>query len=503
MPLTENDILSELYNNLDTELRADEKFYVDCTDVRGGDELAQKLCDDLSHTNGFMHVLFSGNIGCGKSSELRHFATAMNSKILTFGRKRFFPVVIDTAEYLDRSDVDITDILLAIISETADALRLLGNITFRPSLVERVLTVVRQFVPASIEAKIGSAKALGVEGAAAELKISLQRLQKDPTVRQKVRAALANETLTFYEEINIAFHETRVALKSHSVADGEGAFFDFVIILDNLEKVDRFEKNEEGAKSHRALFIEKASQFQSLKAHLILTVPLALVRAEGKRLGQLYTDEPLILPNIKTEYRGEKHVAYLPGRERLKDILQARMPEGVLVDNIFDAEALAFITDNCGGHVRNFLRSARESISYARYTSPVTKNAAHRSIGRQVRIFADVMRPDDWNLVAELELSELQTWNSHDPAKARLLEQTVVLEYLNGSMPSEDDVFAVTDDDEDYIYKEKIAWYGVNPIVRKMPAFALALAQTKELREKAKAKELLELSPTDAPIEIS
>ena len=470
MPLIDDDAFTELYNNLDTERRDDHEFYVDCTDVRGGDELAEKLCDDLSHTTGFLHVLFSGNIGCGKSSELRHFAKSMSNEKPTTGRKRFFPVLIDTAEYLDRSNVNITDILLTIISETADTMKKELSIEFRATLIDRVWNVVKQYVPTSLEANIGNVKSPGVEAIAAQLKVSLQRLQIDPTVREKVREALAKETLTFYDEINLAFTEARLALKKHLVKDGDGGYYDFVIILDNLEKVERFDDKAEGMESHRALFVDKAEQFKSLQAHLVLTVPLELVRAEGKRLEQGYSAPPIILPNIKTEYRGTEHRPYQAGRDRLKDILRERIPGKKDVDTLFEAPALDFIIDNCGGHVRNFLRSARESVSYARYTAPISLNAAQRSIARQVRIFADVMRPDDWSLVAELELSKTQEWNGHDPARARLLEQTVVLEYVNGG----------TND----VYNEPRPWYGVNPIIRKMSPFTDAQTELREAREK-------------------
>lgn len=492
MPLSDFEILTELYNNLDTELPDDTDFYVSCTDVRGGDELAEKLCDDLSRSTGPMHILFSGNIGCGKSAELRHFAKELNNKTPHFGRRRFLPVIIDTSEFLDRTDVNFIDILLALLNETATVIHQTTGAEFRASFFDSLLSRLREYVPASIDVQLGGIQVPGFKGVLAQIKIALQRLPKAPDVRKQVRDALSKDTLTFLEEINLAFAEARLALKNHLVSSEEHGFHDFVIVLDNLEKIDRFEDKQDGEPSHRAFFIGKAGQLQSLKAHIIFTVPLSLLRAEGGKLKQYYSGPPLILPNIKTELRGNKHAPYQAGRDRLRTILRKRLPNDVDLDYIFAPDAVDFIIADSGGHVRNFLRFARESISYSKGVIPITRVVARKSISREVRLFADLMRPEDWNHVAGLELAELQQWDSHNPEKARLLEQIVVLEYINGSSGAEHDFEDDLGNDEFNIYSQQIPWYGVNPIVRKMPFFQPAVQRVSEARARITEKELSE-----------
>lgn len=463
MTLSPNEILTILYNNFDPDQRADSTFYVDCTDVRGGDKFASKLCSDLSRTDGYIHTLFTGHIGCGKSSELQHLAETMGEPCPPEGRKRFLPVFIDTSTYLDRSDVDTADILLAIIGEMAAVLRDQVKIAFRTSLLDRMLSIIRNISPA-VEAKAISGQIGAVKGPSVEAKATFQRLQQDPTVREKVRKELSKSTLTLLDEINLAFTEARIKLKKHEVATGEEPYHDFVIILDNLEKVDRFENNAEGDASHRALFIQKASQLKALSAHIVYTVPLSLLRSDGGELSQLYSGDPFVLPAIKTEQRGS-HAIYVHGQERLKEILAKRIPPGVELTDVFTPDALDFIVGNSGGHVRNLLRFARESVSYGDNQLPISIRAAYRSIGKQVSLFTMIMRPDDWNRVAELEASTQQTWDSQDAAKARLLEQLAVLEYVNGG--NEDP------------FNETAPWYAVNPIVRQMNPFKDALQTLK------------------------
>ncbi|GAB4453787.1 MAG: hypothetical protein OHK0029_07250 [Armatimonadaceae bacterium] len=121
--LREIEILRDVYNNCDPVKPADERFYVDCTDVRGGTIFARKLCAELSRTETYIKALFTGHIGCGKSSELQHLADTMSHPHPLPGQKRFFPIVVNMSEYLDEYDVEIPDILLAVVAEVADAFR--------------------------------------------------------------------------------------------------------------------------------------------------------------------------------------------------------------------------------------------------------------------------------------------------------------------------------------------------------------------------------------------
>src|SRR5262249_47590027 len=112
-------------------------------------------------------------------------------------------------------------------------------------------------------------------------KAKVQRMRTDPTARMEVRKTLFPQTSTLLEEINLAFVEARLALKTHIPTDGGARYSDFVLILDNLEKIQRLANNEQGEASQRALFIESAPQFTALDAHVVFTIPLPLVRKEA------------------------------------------------------------------------------------------------------------------------------------------------------------------------------------------------------------------------------
>src|SRR5437016_2162523 len=109
------DVLKEVYNACDPFEPAPAQYYVDCASARGSGALTQEFMRHLSLCNGHLRFLFSGHIGCGKSSELADLARHLGEP--HGPGDRYFPINLDVSEYLDDYDVAPTDILLAIVSE--------------------------------------------------------------------------------------------------------------------------------------------------------------------------------------------------------------------------------------------------------------------------------------------------------------------------------------------------------------------------------------------------
>ena len=266
---------------------------------RGGETAFAKLvCNHLTLADKHICFLLSGHIGCGKSSELKSLERALTE--VAPAEDCYFPVRVDVSEYLDDYDVSMTDILLAIVTELADALREKFKLELKDSYFTKRLNEVKQFFLSDVEIKEGELQ-LGLA------KLKLQRLKKDPTARQQVRAILDPKMSTMLEEINQVFDEARLLLKKLPTTSLlKQPYRDVVIILDNLEKIRKIDKVEEGLPSHRELFLERYTQLTGLNAHFIYTVPLRLVRSsDGPQLQQRYG--PLfVLPMIKVIERGHR-----------------------------------------------------------------------------------------------------------------------------------------------------------------------------------------------------
>ncbi len=86
----------------------DKKYYIDFSSVRGGDiifKLKQKMT--FFKPNDPTCTLFTGHIGCGKSTELRRLQLELEAD-------GFCVIYFESSEDLELTDVDIADVLLAL-----------------------------------------------------------------------------------------------------------------------------------------------------------------------------------------------------------------------------------------------------------------------------------------------------------------------------------------------------------------------------------------------------
>src|SRR5207302_63328 len=115
------EILKLVYNACDPYEPATSQYYYDCGEARGDSGLTDRFLREMKLANDHLCLLFTGHIGCGKSSELVH----LRDKLKARGpyQTGYFPVLLDVSGYLDDFDTSLTDILLAIVSEFAQTLR--------------------------------------------------------------------------------------------------------------------------------------------------------------------------------------------------------------------------------------------------------------------------------------------------------------------------------------------------------------------------------------------
>ncbi len=437
--------LKHIYNACDPYKPATPEYYVDLAAARGSSALTQEFQRRLALTDTYLRFLFTGHIGCGKSSELGSLAHALAQP--TSMHQRCFPIVLDVSDYLDDYDMDTTDILLAIVSELAATLRDKTRVELEDSYFVKRLNEIRQFFSSQVEINKGELS-LGLA------KVEVQRLKRDPDARQKVRHALDPQMSTMLQEINIVFDRMRLELKKIKVESCEPPYTDFVLILDSLEKIHRFANKAVGLESYRELFLERAPQLTGLQAHVIYTVPLRLVRAEGPQLGQRYDGEPFVLPMVKVIERRTRQ-PFHPGLQSLRELLQKRLGDLILED-VFAPDTLNFLLTYSGGHTRQLMNFVQNSCTYASGT-PIPLQAAHRAIQQTVRNYSTAILEHHWAKLVQLDRSEDQLIPGGDEDYLAMLDNLSVLEYINGG---DEDPFAVAE-----------PWYAVNPVVRPLQKF--------------------------------
>lgn len=452
------DALKHIYNACDPSVPAPAEYYYDCAEARGSSALSQEFQNHLRLAKDYLYFLFTGHVGCGKSSELRQLERALSDPTPPYSC--YFPILLDVSYYLDDYDASTTDILLAIVTEVADTLREKLNVELKDNYFSRRLNEIKGFFLSDVEIKEGELS-LGFA------KAKVQRLKKDPTARQKVRAVLEPKMSTMLEEINTVFDEARLAVKKSKV--GRQPCTDIVLIVDNLEKIRKVGGMEEGA-SLRELFLEGYAKLTGMKAHFIYTVPLRLVRStDGPQLEQRYG--PLfVLPMIKIIERGSRQ-PYQAGVNSMRALLQKRL-RSLKLDQVFNSDALDFLLTYSGGSVRNMMTFVQNACSYVAQL-PITLPAAQRAIQQTARTYSTAIPEHHWEKLARLDASSDQSIPNGDNDYLVMLENLSVLEYINGGS---DDPFALAE-----------PWYAVNPIVRQLQKFKAAAQKLRDAAQKPPA----------------
>ena len=207
-----SDALVQLRNACSPGTPATPEQYVDCTSVRGGNVFASKVQADLiGHPvytdkkalptkKGFLHYLFSGHVGSGKSSELLHLKACLERDVVGAEQERFFTIVIDASEYLDEYDVKALDILLCgkvMGPEEALAIGLVNRVIEPENFMAEVMAFANKLAAGAGKA-MGSIKAAVYEGM--DLPMELALAVERRYARENCSTDDAREGLTAFAE---------------------------------------------------------------------------------------------------------------------------------------------------------------------------------------------------------------------------------------------------------------------------------------------------------------
>lgn len=439
-----------VYNAFEPNVAATSQYYADCKEARGGSDLVNKMIRRLKSVNNEnsaknenLRYLFTGHLGCGKSSELLHLANEIEMGTT------FFPIYIDFEEYLDIQDTTLEDIFLGMISEIASRCREKFKIQAKAESYSLVKKIAGFFGDISVKGEVGLPFDIA--------KLNVEKLRQNPNLRQQIRQAIQqDEKKSLFSELNDFITEIELRLKQ------ETEFNKLIIIADSLEKVKRFEKEENELVSQKKLFIDRVEQMTGIVTNVIYTVPLSLYRSHyGTQLPQLYSKNVFVLPMVKIHRRGEFDETFEIGRKELTEIINKRLKHtGTSIEKVFKEDALEYLLKYCGGHIRSLVRFVQEA-SIAVDELPIDYKAARESVKEEVRGFAAAVRENYWDKLAKLESSTNQQIENGDDDYSKMLESLAILEYMNG-----DEVEA--DDD---------VWYAVNPSIRLTIKFKEALAK--------------------------
>jgi AAA ATPase domain len=419
---------------LAVENAEDRKYYIDFSSVRGG-----RIIEELKENITFFSPdeptceLFTGHIGCGKSTELLRLKAELE-------QAGFHVVYFESSQDLEMSDVDIGDILLAIarrVSESLDSLEKQLKIP-EPKGLRKLLE--------------GAAKLIQVELEwSAEFNVGIGKItakaKNSPELRSKLREYLAPRTKGILDVINEELLEASAKKLKQNGKKG------LVVIVDNLDRLETALKPW-GRPQPEYLFVDRAEQLRQLKCHVVYTIPLSLRFSNDiERLTQRFMVDPKVLPMVPVLQRDGSVCE--EGMYLLKQMVLARAFPDVapkqrldLILEIFDQpetfERLCLIS---GGHVRELLRFLYDWIKKQRRL-PLEREILENIVKYRYNQMILAISDDEWKLLRRVAKNKQV---NGDEGYRSLVHSRFVYEYC----------------DRDGF------WFDLNPILAEAPGLKL------------------------------
>jgi energy-coupling factor transporter ATP-binding protein EcfA2 len=376
--------------------------------------------------------LFSGHIGSGKTTELRWLAGELQKKKED---QVFHAVFLDVEQYLDARDVQIPELLTAMVSALIDDPAIGPHVRTSATAKKVWNEVVRWLKQIGVEVE-GE-----IPAGVAKLKLSFKT---SPGLQERYREENRKHVTSLIEWLGDLLQEARSALVKQGVED-------LVVLVDKLDRIERLPLDDKSGRTRHDLFyLEQLPNLQYIPAHFVVTIPVTLHFTQGRLHQVFHGATDTILPMVAVHERGSDK-PHEPGMAALTRLLRRRIDTSVV---FADEDALRYAIEQSGGSLRDLFRI-------------VTTGALDK---RELKL----TRADVDDVVKELgshlerllqgrpylrELHHVAKTGSFpekfdDATKQWLLYQLVVLEY-NGD-----------------------TWYDVHPFARRTRAFRDAAAAT-------------------------
>ncbi len=437
---------SEPNRALKVENPEDHKYYIDFSSVRGG-EIISEMKDHITiFSDDRSCALFTGHIGCGKSTELFRLKKDLEES-------GFHVVYFESSENLELTDVDIIDVMLAIAQQVTHSLAQLK--VEEPKTFNRLLRGVAKVLQTEIELSAeGEIPGVGKVMASTEGKVSAEvnvplvgkinasnqegfslvasgigkitaKAKNDSGLRAKLSEYLGPKKIDLLKAINEELLEPAIAKLKQQGKKG------LVVIVDNLDRLDNRPKPF-GTPQQEYLFVDQGEYLNKLGCHVVYTMPLALKFSnEYGNLMQRFDDDPKVLPMVRVKLQDGTDCQQ--GINLLRQMVLARaFPD--LTENqrlekipeIFDTpDSLDRLCRVSGGHVRDLLRLLNTWIKKGR-NFPLLRATLEAVIHERRNEMAMPISDDEWELLRQVKQRKKV---SGDDGYQILIRSRLVFEY--------------------------------------------------------------------------
>jgi hypothetical protein len=430
----------------------DRRYYIDFSEVRGG-KIINVLKRTITRSSSDKPTcqLFTGHIGCGKSTELSRLQKELTDK-------GFYVVYFESTQDLDEMDLDLTDIMLAIARRVTQSLEE-GNISLQPQGFKDFLKNSWNFLqtPVTLEAEgelFGNKFKGNTDG---NLEVSLPlgiakitaKTKSNPDLRSKLRQYMEPQANKMLELINQEIID--VAINQLKQRGKKG----LVVIVDNLDRIVS-QSNASGRLLPEYIFIDRGDQLRKLNCHLVYTLPLGLIFGNESeilknRLGGGL--DPKVLPMVPVKNRDGSEC--IEGMNLLRRMVMSRAfpdvsPEEhiTLITQVFDSpKTLDELCRVSGGHLRNLMGMLFGCLQQD--DPPISQNVLKSVIRSSRDTLRNGIDNDEWELL--FKVVKEQSINGNKEYQ-NLLRNLWVFEYVDDIQGN---------------------WFALNPLLMETDKFKL------------------------------
>jgi len=394
----------DVFNLFKPEALTEEQrnFYQKTAAVRSGeeDEFYTTLYDHIVYSSTSARLLVVGHMGCGKSTELQMLMAKLTENSLP-------SIHINAKDDLHLYNFTYIDLLILVVekigryaidNELQINERLLAS--FRAALGTHVTNeYLKECDEAGGEVELGvSAKFFCFARAAAKVSASLKMSSGySDEIRQEIKPRA-------YEIINTlnAFIEN---LKEQTAQP-------IVIIIDGLEKCIH--------ECVRSLFVEDIATLSNIKAHLVISCPIAIYRSADANIFKGYFPTTVDIPMLKTQNKDGS--LYCKGTGLIRELILKRADE-----TFFDKDALETIISKTGGNFRDTCNLVSNCAFHARNKGIIDMDTVNFVLSKFATEVFFRIKADLYPRLKQIYDGDLDA--RHDPDLSELLYSGAVFEY--------------------------------------------------------------------------
>jgi hypothetical protein len=441
--------LRDTYNACDPviPLPSGDPRYVDCTPVRGHEDVVSQMWKTIIWADDYTAQLFTGHRGSGKSTELLRLKDRLE-------QAGYVVLFFEADDDLDLNDLQCTDLFLSIARRVTGDLAEMG-VPLPDTLLKDVEnwfrdTLYTEEQRRAIDRELQTEAALGIglpetfPFVARLLARVTGQIKTGSTVKTEIRQKLDPQISQLMSNLNLLLKAAYAQLWK---ADKKG----LVLLIDNLDRIVVRDLGD-GRTTHTALYVEHGDQLCGLDCHIVYTVPISLLYSDRATVVEHIFPTRHVLPMVKVHDLENQPCP--EGLEYMRKMLAARAD----LEVVFTPEAVDFLCRYSGGHPRDLMRMVRQACVYAPgdvWPRPITLDVVKRASDQLVATYSRMIPETHYPLLARVYLHK--TIKS-DEAHELMLYNLSVLEYFNG-LP---------------------AWHDVHPAVTQLPKFKQALDEARQ-----------------------